>query len=120
MTNVYNESRSFFSNEVNLISTSDGPLQWIFGAYQYQENSKQPGQQQYLYDEPIANSYVDPVLGVVQNPNRTLNYFSNTSLFNAYGLYGQGDFTFNDQLKLTAGLRWSKDIKESKEEAFLA
>jgi len=68
----------------------------------------------------IANSYVDPVLGVVQNPNRTLNYFSNTSLFNAYGLYGQGDFTFNDQLKLTAGLRWSKDIKESKEEAFLA
>ena len=120
VTNVYNESRSFFSNEVNLISTSDGPLQWIFGAYQYQENSKQPGQQQYLYDEPIANSYVDPVLGVVQNPNRTLNYFSNTSLFNAYGLYGQGDFTFNDQLKLTAGLRWSKDIKESKEEAFLA
>jgi len=33
VTNVYNESRSF-SNEVNLVSTSDGPLQWIFAAYQ--------------------------------------------------------------------------------------
>ena len=47
----------FFSNEINLISTTDGPLQWIAGIYQYQENSKQPGQVQTLDNEPLADSY---------------------------------------------------------------
>lgn len=120
--NLYAESRSLFSNEINLISTMDGPLQWIAGIYQYQENSKQPGQVQTLDNEPLAASYFN-YLGTntfLANPNRYLQYFSNTSLFNAYGVYGQVDYEFNDQVKVTAGLRYSKDIKESKEEAFLA
>ncbi len=120
VTNLYRESRSFFSNEINLISNTDGPLQWLFGIYQYQENSDQPGQIQYLRDEPLADFYFDPVLGVVSNPERFLQYFRNTSLFNAYGVYGQIDYEINDRWKATAGLRWSKDIKESREEAFLA
>lgn len=118
--NVYEESRSLFSNEINLISTTDGPLQWIFGLYQYQENSDQPGQAQYLQDEPLADFYLDTSLGVVANPDRMLQLFRNVSLFNAYGVYGQVDYAFNDQWKLTGGLRWSQDTKESKEEAFLA
>lgn len=119
--NTYKESRSLFSNEINLISTMDGPLQWIIGAYQYQENSKQPGQVQTLPNEPLADSYFNLTTGgFIANPNRTLQHFSNTSLFNAYGLYGQGDYEFNDQLKFTLGLRYSKDLKQSQEEAFLA
>lgn len=117
--NLYRESRSFFSNEINLISTTDDPLQWLFGIYQYQENADQPGQLQYLRDEPLADSYLDPVLGPVGNPDRYLQYFRNTSLFNAYGVYGQVDYDFNDQIKGTLGLRWSKDTKESREEGFL-
>jgi len=128
--NLYAESRSLFSNEINLISTAEGPLQWIVGAYAYQENSKQPGQVQTLNNEPLAGSYLNPpraataneaaqAAGILANPNRYLQYFSNTSLFNAYGLFGQADYTLNDQLKFTFGLRYSKDIKESKEEAFL-
>jgi iron complex outermembrane receptor protein len=119
--NTYAESRSLFSNEINLISTTDGPLQWIAGIYQYQENSKQPGQVQTLPNEPLANSYFNLTSGsFINNPNRYLQYFSNTSLFNAYGVYGQADYTLNDQLKFTAGLRYSKDLKQSQEEAFLA
>ena len=119
--NTYAESRSQFSNEINLISTVEGPLQWIAGAYAYQENSKQPGQVQTLDNEPLANSYFNLATGTfIANPNRYLQYFSNTSLFNAYGLYGQADYTLNDQLKFTLGLRYSKDIKQSQEEAFLA
>ena len=120
VTNLYEESRSLFSNEINLISTTDGPLQWIFGLYQYQENSDQPGQVQYLKDDPIAATYTDSVLGVVQNPDRKLQEFRNVSLFNAYGVYGQVDYNITDQWKLTGGLRWSKDIKDSAESAFLA
>ncbi len=119
--NLYAESRSLFSNEINLISTMDGPLQWIVGAYQYQENSKQPGQVQTLDNEPLADSYFNLGTGTfIANPDRYLQYFANTSLFNAYGLYGQADYTLTDQIKLTAGLRYSQDIKESKEEGFLA
>ena len=119
--NLYAESRALFSNEINLISTTDGPLQWIAGAYAYQENSKQPGQVQTLDNEPLADQYFNPTtLSFIANPNRYLQYFANTSLFNAYGLYGQADYTLNDQLKFTVGLRYSKDIKESKEEGFLA
>ncbi|HVY88932.1 MAG TPA: TonB-dependent receptor [Hyphomonadaceae bacterium] len=118
--NLYEESRALFSNEVNLISTGSGPLQWIVGAYQYQENSDQPGQVQTLPDEPIADTYFDTTLGVVANPQRLLQEFRNVSLFNAYGLYGQVDYSFTDQWKATLGLRYSKDIKDSKEEAFLA
>ncbi len=118
----YGESRSLFSNEINLISTNDSPLQWLLGAYQYQDNQRQPGQTQQLLDEPIADFYLDTALGlgVVANPDRYLQYFSNTSLQHAYGLYGQLDYSINDQWKITGGLRWSKDVKESKEEGFLA
>ncbi len=129
--NTYKESRSLFSNEINLISTTDGPLQWIAGVYAYQENSKQPGQVQTLPNEPLANSYLTPPraatanepargASITANPNRTLQHFSNTSLFNAYGVFGQADYELNDQLKFTLGLRYSKDIKQSQEEAFLA
>ncbi|MBI1360966.1 MAG: TonB-dependent receptor [Alphaproteobacteria bacterium] len=118
--NVYEESRAFFSNELNLISTTSGPLQWIAGVYQYQENSKQPGQVQYLPDEPLANVLIDPVLGPISNPDHMLQKFSNTSLFNAYGVYGQSDYSFNDKWKATVGLRWTYDEKKSQEEGFLA
>ena len=120
-TDTYGESRAFYSNEINLISTMDGPLQWIGGIYQYQENNKQPGLQLTLDDEPLAGSYLNPTTAsVIANPNRYLQYFSNTGLYNAYGVYGQADYTLNDQLKFTAGVRYSKDIKESKEEGFVA
>ncbi len=120
-TDSYGESRAFFSNEINLISTMDGPLQWIGGIYQYQENNKQPGLVLTLGDEPLADSYLNPTTAsIIANPNRYLQYFSNTGLYNAYGVYGQADYTLNDQLKFTAGLRYSKDIKESKEEGFVA
>jgi len=120
-TDTYGESRAFFSNEINLISTTEGPLQWIAGVYQYQENNDQPGAVVTLDDEPLAASYLNPTTAsVIANPNRYLLRFTNTGLYNAYGLYGQMDYTLNDQLKFTAGLRYSKDIKESKEEGFVA
>jgi len=38
----YVEDRKFYSNELNLTSTGDGPVQWIVGAYQYHEYYEQP------------------------------------------------------------------------------
>jgi iron complex outermembrane receptor protein len=115
----YNESRSFFSNEVNLISTSDGPLQWIGGLYAYQENSDQPVET-YLYDDPGANTRAIPTTTLtLANPNNRLTYTNNSGYFNAYGIYGQVDYQLNDQLKLTGGLRYSYDWKQITETAEL-
>ena len=33
----YQEDKEYYSNEINLISTHDGPFQWILGLYQYHE-----------------------------------------------------------------------------------
>jgi iron complex outermembrane receptor protein len=37
------EENSFISNEINLISTGDGPFQWVVGAYQFSQQANQPG-----------------------------------------------------------------------------
>ena len=38
----YEEKENWFSHELNLASTGDSPLQWIVGAYYYDENYTQP------------------------------------------------------------------------------
>ena len=37
----YHEDKEYYSNELNLISTGDGPFQWIVGLYQYHEQVNQ-------------------------------------------------------------------------------
>jgi iron complex outermembrane receptor protein len=44
-------------------------------------------------------------------------FTDNTSVNNAYGIYLQGDYQLNDQLKFTAGIRYSKDIMNGREYA---
>jgi iron complex outermembrane receptor protein len=125
----YNENRAWYSNEVNFISTGDGPLQWIAGLYQYQENYSQPI---YVNSMPPATG---PLAGVLYYPTFTpapdlpdftgrnersgspiggdLWYFSNNkSINNAYGAFLRTDWQINDEWKLSAGIRWSNDIMD--------
>jgi iron complex outermembrane recepter protein len=120
----YNENRAWFSNEINFISTGDGPFQWVTGLYQYQENYSQPI---YVTSTPSINQPVFRVDGRIlpDLPDFTgrngrsgsplggdLWYFSNnTGLNHAYGAFAQADYQFNDQWKVTGGLRWSKDVQ---------
>ena len=58
----YQEDKEYYSNEINLISTHDGPFQWILGLYQYHEQVYQfagvnaPNQPQ--LDQPRASATV--------------------------------------------------------------
>jgi len=152
----YNENRGWYSNEINLISTGDGPFQWVTGAYQYQEN----------YTQPIYASGAVPVGGPIVTlasaqqfvgalappafgglglllPNLLVTrpdlpdftgrniasgsqiggdlfaFTNNQAVNNAYGLFVQGDYAFNDEWKVTAGVRWSKDTTDGREYARL-
>jgi iron complex outermembrane receptor protein len=75
VTTEYNEQRSFFSNEINVLSNYDGPVQFIAGLYAYQENFAQPIYQ-YFNNAPLAplvprvNSSLTPI-GLVATPTHT-------------------------------------------------
>lgn len=135
----YNENRMWYSNEFNIVSTNDSPFQWIFGAYQYQENYTQPiyvsnrvplgGFIQRL-DHVQAFNFTTPMPDLPDFTGRNSSsgsqiggdlYFhtNNQGLNNAYGVFIQGDYEFNDQWKLTGGLRWSKDVLRGREYARL-
>jgi len=132
----YNEKRGWFSNEINFISTNDGPLQWVAGLYQYQENYAQPI---YVSSHPATNApvlralnlFLGQAVALPDLPDFTgrrggysgspqggdLWYFSNNlGLNHAYGAFIQSDYQINDQLKLTAGIRWSKDVMNAADE----
>jgi iron complex outermembrane receptor protein len=126
----YNEKRAWFSNEINLVSTGDGPFQWVTGLYQYQENYTQPiyvtsypetNAPIFRFADVLAGNFTNPVVDLPDLTGRTarsgspldgdLWYFSNNQGNNhAYGVFFQGDYSFNDQWKVTGGLRWSKDV----------
>ena len=122
----YNENRAFFSNEVNFISTHDGPLQWIAGIYAYQENFAQPVTT-YFKNEPLAsapgilalNAAYAPIGLAAPNPERIYSYTNNIGNNNSYGAYAQADWEINDQFKTTLGVRYSVDNKHIQEEARL-
>ncbi len=131
----YNENRAWFSNEVNFISTWDGPLQVVAGLYQYQENYNQIIFVDQLRDPggPISNALSPTIASLTTiQPTNTGRYINsgalhpgaslmfrtnNQGLNNAYGAFAQTDWQLNDQWKLTAGIRWSKDLSNTREYA---
>ena len=53
-----------------------------------------------------------------RDANSSLVFFTdNLAVNNAYGAFLQAEYELTDQLKLTAGLRWSKDISDGREYA---
>ena len=115
----YQENKHWFSHELNLASTGDGAVQWLAGAYYYKEGYKQPVTVQ-LPNQP---QFVAPVSvfggNAAANPGRywydTRPQFEDES----YAFFGQVDWQFTETMKLTAGLRYSKDHKYGQEEARL-
>jgi iron complex outermembrane receptor protein len=122
----YNENRAWYSNEVNFLSTHEGPLQWVAGLYQYQENYNQPI---FVSSHPGTNFPVMRPDGMVMPdlPDFTgrndhsgspqggdLWYFSaNKGNNDAYGAFLETKYELSDQLKLTAGVRWSRDVMDA-------
>lgn len=124
ITTEYNEQRTFFSNELNVLSNYEGPVQFIAGLYAYQENFGQPIYQ-YYNNPPLtptilrvgANQLTGALdLGNITSeatPTRNGNALSlktaTSGISNSYGVFTQSDWTINDNFKLTGGLRYSKD-----------
>jgi iron complex outermembrane receptor protein len=91
---TFQEEFNQVSQEVRLTSPADGPLTWIVGAYAHRNE-----------------------IDMHQNSSILMGPFNGASdrLFNqtneSYSLYGQATYAFNDQWKLTAGLRQTWEDK---------
>lgn len=130
LTTDFNEHKRYFSNEINLSSTGDGPLKWIVGLYQYQEEYKQriqlasPLQAQLATPSFYYGSINGAAPGVASlaaaglpSTNASRNFADNQAELDskAWAVFGQATYKFNDQWALTGGLRYTKDEKDGYE-----
>jgi len=117
----YEEKENWFSNELNLSSSGDGPFQWIVGAYYYKEN----------YTQPVSTTLLDQNLPAKFLTNAVCNATGGncpaiTSKNHIYddqpeleitskAAFGQIDWAFMDHWKTTIGIRYTEDHKAGQE-----
>jgi len=120
----YEAHPNWSSHELDFSSTSEGPVQWIGGFYRYDEFDNNPE----TFQEPDQPQIGAPLQIIplvtagafVPAPaNPSLNYLllDYQDHIASTAVFGQVDWKFTDQLKLTAGLRYTYDQKHGQEEA---
>ncbi len=141
-TNMYMEQREWYSNELTFTSTGEGKFNWIFGLYQSNEDyNQEPATTKYAgYPElntPMGT--VDTLLralglpacaapgqagcyqpsGIRAVPANPRPFTSVVGLFDgetvSRAAFGQIDYAFSDQWKVTLGLRYNQDEKDVSE-----
>jgi iron complex outermembrane recepter protein len=119
----YQEDKEYYSNEINLISTNEGPFQWILGLYQYHEQVYQfagvnaPNQPELTNPRsaaPSAANGFNPPPGPA-NPDRILQNAGAWLDADAHAAFGQIDYSFTDHWKVTIGARYTEDRKDAEE-----
>ena len=106
----YFEEKSYFSHELDFASTGNSNFQWIGGLYWYEESYGQhidfpsPGQAQLATPTELST-----FLPAAPDPNRSYYYSAQQMKEDSYAAFGQIDWKITDQVKLTAGIRWSED-----------
>ena len=122
----YEEKENWFSNELDLASTTDSPFQWIVGAYYYDENYTQPVSTR-LMDQgaPVTNGpfiaptcpFSNPLTGACSAlPGNNHIYDDQPELeIISKAVFGQIDWAITDHWKTTIGIRYTEDHKAGKE-----
>jgi iron complex outermembrane recepter protein len=116
--NAFNETDTTrqYSEELRIASAGDGPFQWIAGGF-------------YSHFESIFAEYNAsvPIVATVPaqlaiNPTGILYQANNPYHVNQYAIFGEGNYAFNENWKLTVGARWYKFDSRADEETsgFLA
>ena len=118
----YQERNAFWSHEINLVSTDEGKLQWLAGAYWFRQHYDQP-----IYTtNPGQPELNGPFFAPAQFCNRTGGVCPPATLFRRYdsrpaatnlseALFGQIDWQARPWLKTTFGARYSRDGKSGSE-----
>lgn len=94
MQAFYTRDQWQLSQELNLVSNSESPLQWLFGLYYLKERQES--------DETYSFPSVGFDLSIGGPP-----------VTDSYAAYGQASYALTDELKVTAGLRYTLDQKKA-------
>jgi iron complex outermembrane receptor protein len=122
----YIEDKSYYSNEITLSNSDEGSFNWIVGLYQYHEDFSQPITQFVDGDgsDNLSAAMATPLCigpgGVPQatcaaNPRRAFYEGRSNLEINGLAAFGQADAEVADGLKVTVGLRYSRDEKKGDE-----
>jgi iron complex outermembrane recepter protein len=103
----YQESQRWWSNEINLSSNGDGPVQWIVGLYQYDQTYDQPQGIRVFGDNSLRTPEGGPA-----NPDGNFLYVDGHLETQSYAGFGQIDWSLNDAWTLTLGARYTQDKKQ--------
>jgi iron complex outermembrane receptor protein len=102
----YLEDRKFGSAELNILSKKGGPLNWIAGLYYYHERLNQTTDFNSIDQLQLRT----PVNGPA-NPSGDFVYAAARLKTDSYAAFGQIDWDVTKTIRLTGGLRYSKDKK---------
>jgi iron complex outermembrane receptor protein len=106
----YFEYPTWYSHEVNISSTGNGPLQWIAGLYYYNEQYTGTGSTADFFING-QSSLQTPILGAAPNPTGVWSTGQYALTTESKAVFGQVDWKATDQLKFTFGLRYTDDHK---------
>jgi iron complex outermembrane receptor protein len=93
-----------FSLELQLLSKTGGRLEWVAGAYFFDETSRE--QNKYFFALNLGTVAAPRVIPINLDL-RARQYIQ------AYALFGQASYRITDQLRATVGLRYSDEDKKS-------
>jgi iron complex outermembrane recepter protein len=118
--NQYQEEVWWFSNELNIASTHEGPLQWLLGVYQFREGSNYRLSDARFPDDARFETPATQTGGnAAPNPLRRYAVGEAQNTNESYAAFGQLDWQATETLKATVGLRYTFDQKRSFEGARL-
>lgn len=106
----YFEYPKWYSHEINFSSTHDGPVQWIVGAFYYNEKYSGTGSTaDFFLVGP--SSLQTPILGAAPNPDNIWSTGNYSLTTRSKAVFGQIDWQATETVKFTGGLRYTKDKK---------
>ncbi|MGH7024733.1 MAG: TonB-dependent receptor [Caulobacteraceae bacterium] len=123
-TTFFEEKDQFFSNEIDLTSTGNSPLQYLFGFYQYHEKFGQPVDAGVQPNQTqMANPYyingvgatcplvTDVICPAPANPASAYSTSETVMDYDDYAAFAGASYRFNDQFKINGAIRYTYDHK---------
>lgn len=108
------EQSDQFSQEIQFISTGEGPLRWIGGLYYFKEDARRistvvGGRLDAIRDLFLANNFSLGGPGFSEDYAFKVGGDVETESF---AVFGQATYDINDQFSITGGLRYTEDDKK--------
>ena len=103
-------------HEIQFISKGDGAVSWVAGLFYYDSELLQPYTLHDYANPYLANVITLPTYAPKANPEQAFYHQSGQLDAQTTAIYGQLDWQVNEDLVITAGLRYSEDDKSGSEQ----